>query len=183
MKKVQLGLWVIIAIAILALIVGTVYSFVQYKIQKISHPEVTFQIENQGVVKMEMYPEYAPNTVANIIKLVENGYYNNKVIYGKDNICLYVGQDPENENINPTKSLIFKDIEVGSEDDYEYSIDGEFVNNGFTQNTLRHEKGIVTLIRNNYGSNFIEEGYNSGNARLGVMLSGEMGNLNGIYAA
>ena len=52
------------------------------KTEKIPHPEVTFEIENYGTVKMELYPEYAPNTVANIIKLAESGYYDGKLIFG-----------------------------------------------------------------------------------------------------
>ncbi len=183
MKKLQFFLWIVIAIAILVLIGGCVYSFVRAKTQEILHPEVTFEIENYGTVKMELYPEYAPNTVANIIKLVEKGYYNNKVVYGKDDMCLYVGRDAEGEYVNPTKSVIFDDVESGSEEDYEYSIKGEFVANDFRQNTLRHERGVITLIRSNFGTGFTEESYNSGNSQIGVMIDGKVENLNGVYAA
>ena len=56
---------------------------------------LTFEIENLGTIKMELYQEYAPNTVANIVKLVEHGYYNNKVIYGKNTLCLYFGMNSD----------------------------------------------------------------------------------------
>lgn len=183
MKKVQICIWVIVIIAVLVLIGGCVYNFVKAKTEESVHPEVTFNIENYGTIKMELYPEYAPNTVANLIKLVESGYYDNKVVYGKDEMCLYVGRNQDGEAENPTVSLIYDDIEEGSDADYEYSIFGEFVANGYDANTLRHEKGIVSLIRNNYGTSLSEESYNSGNAQLGIMMDDKSNNLNGVYAA
>ena len=183
MKKLQFCIWVVIAIFLIALIGGCIYNLVLAKTEKNVHPEVTSELENYGNVKMELYPEYAPNTVTNIIKLIQKGYYNNKVVYGKDEMCLYVGRDADGEYKNPTMSQIADDIKEGSDADFEYSIKGEFVANDFTKNTLRHEKGIVSLIRNNYGSNLAEESYNSGCAQLGVMLTDEAENLNGLYAA
>lgn len=185
-KKIQFVVWIIVAIATLLLIGGVVYNRVCLASQEVKKPEATFEIENYGTVKMELYPEYAPNTVANFIKLIESGYYNNKVIYGKDEICLYAGRDEGGELVNPTIGLISEDIEAGSEKDYDYTIPGEFVANGFTQNTLRHEKGVITLIRNDYTqyfSNLAEQSYNSGNAQLGIMMSDESSSLNGAYAA
>ena len=182
-KKVQICVWTIIAIVVVLLLGGCIYNFVRATKEEPIHPEVAFEIENLGTIKMELYPEYAPNTVKNIIKLVESGYYNNKVIYGKDEICLYVGRTAEGEAENPTASLIFDEIKAGTEQDFEYSIKGEFIANGFKQNTLSHEKGIVSLIRNNYGTGFYEQSYNSGNAQLAVMLSEDSANLNGVYAA
>lgn len=183
MKKLQFCIWIIIAIALIALIGGCIYNLVLAKTEQVVHPEVTFEIENYGNVKMELYPEYAPNTVTNIIKLVEKGYYNNKVVYGKDTMCLYVGRDSEGEYKNPTMSQIRDDVNEGSDADFEYSIKGEFVANNFTKNTLKHEKGVVSLIRNNYGNGLTEESYNSGCAQLGVMITDEAENLNGLYAA
>lgn len=182
-KKLQICVWTIIAVAVFILIGGCVYNLARATNETPIHPEVTFEVENVGTIKMELYPEYAPNTVKNIIKLVESGYYNNKVLYGKDELCLYMGRNAEGEAENPMASLIFDEIEAGTEADYEYSINGEFVANGFNQNTLNHKKGIVSLIRNNYGTGFYEQSYNSGNAQLGIMLSDDSSNLNGVYAA
>ena len=92
-KKLRFILWLIIVIAIVLLIGTSIYNIVMAKTEKVSHPEVTFELENYGNIKIELYPEYAPNTVANFIKLVEKGYYNDKVIYGKDEVCLYVGRN------------------------------------------------------------------------------------------
>ena len=185
MKKVKIVLWVLIAIMVVGLIGLNVYSIYSAKTQEVVHPEISFEIENQGTVKMELYPEYAPNTVANIVKLAEKGYYNNKVIYGKDEICLYLGRNSAGEAENPKASLINEAIEVDSENDYEYTISGEFLANKYEQNTLRHQKGVVSLMRSDYTqyfSNLSEESYNSGNAQLGVIME-DSPNLNGAYAA
>ena len=181
-KKVQFVIWAIILIAVVGLLGGLVYSVVKMNTEGNVHPEVTFEIKDYGNVKMELYPKYAPNTVANFIRLVEKGYYNNKVVYGKDEICLYAGRNSEGEIENPKTSLIFDNVEAGSEYDYDYTIKGEFAGNGFKQNTLMHEKGVVSLIRNDYTQyvqTLSEESYNSGNAQLGIMMGENASNLNG----
>lgn len=185
-KKLKIVLWSIIVIGIITLIGLNVYSLVMAKTQEVVHPEVSFEVENYGTIKMELYPEYAPNTVTNFIKLVEKGYYNEKVIYGKDEVCLYVGRNQEGEAVNPKISLISDNVEVGSENDYDYTIPGEFVANDFKQNTLRHEKGVISLIRNDYTQyvpTLSKESYNSGNAQIGIMMGDASSNLNGVYAA
>lgn len=185
-KKVQLVIWIIIVIAVIGLLGCFGYNIVKMNTEGNVHPEVTFEIQDYGKVKIELYPEYAPNTVANFIKLVEKGYYNNKVVYGKDEICLYVGRNSEGDVENPKTSLIFDEVEAGSEYDYDYTIEGEFAANGFKQNTLMHEKGVITLIRNDYTQyvqTLSEESYNSGNAQLGIMMGENASNLNGSYAA
>ena len=101
-KKVQFVLWILVAVVAVALIGIYGVGFVKSKVEGTIHPVVTFEIENHGTVKAELYPEYAPNTVATIVALVKNGFYENKVIYGKDNICLYVGRDTDG-NVPLTK--------------------------------------------------------------------------------
>lgn len=183
--KLKMILWVLLGVITVALIGLCVYNLFLSKTQSTVHPEVSFEIENYGTIKMELYPEYAPNTVANIIKLVESGYYNDKVIYGKDEVCLYLGRNLEGEAINPKASSIDSSVEADSDKDYEYTIPGEFVANGFEKNTLRHEKGIISLIRSDYSQYFSElseESYNSGNAQIGIIMN-DARNLNGIYTA
>lgn len=185
-KKAQIVIWVIILVAVLALLGGYVYSVVNRVTVGNIHPEVSIEIQDQGTVKLELYPEYAPNTVANFIRLVEKGYYDGKVLYGKDEICLYAGRNTEG-NIDQAKtSLIFDGVDEGSEYDYEYAIEGEFILNGHNENTLKHEKGVLSLIRNDYTQympSLSNESYNSGNTQLGIMMSDDSSNLNGAYAA
>ena len=185
-KKLGLVIWVLIALAAFLALGGIVYNRAKMESQGNKHPVVTFELADKGNIKIELYPEYAPNTVANFVKLVQSGYYNNKVIYGKDEICLYAGRDSLGEAVNPKLSLIDSSVEADSENDYEFTIEGEFYTNGFEQNTLRHEKGIITLIRNDYTqyvSALSDESYNSGNAQIGIMMSDDSSTLNGVYAA
>lgn len=183
-KKIQFVLWLIIMIAVIILMGVLLQNNIVAKTSTVTHPVATFEIQDYGTVKMELYPEYAPNTVTNFIKLIEKGYYNNKVIYGKDDICLYVGRNASGEAENPKASLIFDNIEADSDQDYDYTIKGEFIANGFEQNTLSHEKGVISLIRNDYSqylTNLQEESYNSGNAQIGIMMSDDSRALNGAY--
>lgn len=185
-KKVQIIVWAIIAAIVCILAGGYIYFTADRLMSGNTHPEVTFEVQDYGTIKMELYPEYAPNTVANFIKLVEKGYYNNKVVYGKDDICLYVGRNSEGEIDNPKTSLVLDKVEENSDYDYEYTIPGEFIANGYKENTLKHEKGVVTLIRNDYTQyvgTLTEESYNSGNSQLGIMMGDEASNLNGLYAS
>lgn len=182
-EKIKLVLWISIVLMLVALIGLFVYDAYLAKTEEVVHPQVSFEIENQGTIKIELYPEYAPNTVANIIKLVEKGYYNNKVVYGKDDVCLYLGRNAEGEAENPKASLIDENIEADSENDYEYTISGEFLANDYESNTLNHTKGVVSLMRSDYTqyfSDLADESYNSGNAQIGVLMTDERA-LNGLY--
>ena len=182
--KEKLKLFVLIIITcVLFLGVGlAVYTIIKSQNDEINHPIATFEIQDYGTIKMELYPEYAPNTVTNFIALINAGYYNNKVISGKDDMCLYMARvADEEEKITPKISLIDSSIEADSDNDYEYGINGEFIANGFEKNTLRHEKGSISLNRSDYAMyGLYEEGYNSGNAQFSVMMNDES-NLNGLY--
>lgn len=185
MKKLQFVIWIIVAIALVLGIGLFVYNRIMMETKGDSYPEVTFELENFGTVKMELYPQYAPNTVANFIKLVESGYYNDKVFFGRDEVCIYIGRTQDGEVVDPTSDLVTEKTEEGAEA-YKYEISGEFVANGFEANTLRHEKGIVSLIRKDYTSAFptlYQQSYDSGNAQIGIMMGEKAGNLNGSYAA
>ncbi len=182
-KKLQICFWLIIAILIFVILGGVVYQLVRATTEDTVHPEVTFEIENLGTIKMELYPEYAPNTVKNIIRLVENGFYNNKVVYGKDEICVYVGRESDANVPDVKASYMIDTIEKDSDSDFNYSIAGEFLLNKFDKNILNHEKGVVTLLRNDYGSGLTNESYNSGNTQIAIMMTKESSKLNGAYAA
>lgn len=182
-EKIKLLILIIIAVVLVGLIGVVVYNGVNSIQDTSANPVATFELQDYGTIKMELYPEYAPNTVTNFIALIEAGYYNNKIIYGKDDICLYMARNSEEENQGPTISLLDNSIEAGSDQDYAYEIKGEFIANGFEQNTLRHEKGIVSLNRSDYSTyGLTEEGYNSGSAQFSVMMQ-DSANLNGVYCA
>lgn len=106
-----------------------------------SNPVVTFEMEDGGVIKAELYPEIAPNTVNNFISLVKKGFYDGLIFHRVISGFMIQGGDP-------------KGIGIGGPG---YSIKGEFTGNGF-KNTLSHEKGVLSMARagdpNSAGSQF-----------------------------
>ena len=184
-KKLQSIIWLIIAIIAIALIGFISYKAVIANTQKIENPTITFSIDGYGDVTIKLYPEYAPNTVKNIIALAKAGYYDGKIIYGKDDFSEYWGRNAEGNVDAPQLSTIDSSIEKDSDKDYKYSIKGEFSFNGFEQNTLSHKKGIVSMVRADYTKqigNLVEESYNSADSQFTIMVKNST-ELNGRYAA
>lgn len=182
-EKLKLIIGVLVILLLLGGIGFVTYQGIAKETDQQKNPVATFELQDQGTIKMELYPEYAPNTVANFIALIQSGYYQNKVLYGKDDICLYMGRGAEGETDMPKISQIDNSVEAGSDADYEYEINGEFIVNGFEKNTLRHEKGVISLNRYDYSSyGLTEESYNSGRAQFSIMMD-NASTLNGVYCA
>ena len=88
------------------------------------NPVVTMLIENYGNVEIELYPDMAPNTVANIINLINSRYYKGyKFDRVVEDFCIQCGNEDSKTS--------------------EYSVKGEFVANNYTNNTLKFERGTV----------------------------------------
>ena len=75
MKKTGKILWVIALIAIIVLIGVVGYGYFKKSTLKVQNPVATMEVENFGTIKMELYPDQAPNTVANFIALANRGFY------------------------------------------------------------------------------------------------------------
>ena len=146
----------IIVLAIIAAIVLVVVNFTMSKVSKKPNPVVTMEIEGYGTVKIELYPDKAPNTVKNFIKLAQRGFYNGKGFTDIEDGFIEGGfnEDPNAEadekNLTPAAKLsnLFDGIEEGKDKDY--AIKGEFIENGFNDNTLSHERGVVSMFRKSY---------------------------------
>lgn len=95
------------------------------------NPIVTMKIKDYGTIKIELYPEYAPNTVANFVSLVESGFYDNNTFHRLVPGFVLQGGDP---------------LGIGTGDPG-YTIKGEFKENGYTKNTLKHTTGIISMAR------------------------------------
>ena len=106
-----------------------------------SNPVVTFEMENGDVMKAELYPEIAPNTVNNFISLVKKGFYDGIIFHRVISGFMIQGGDPNG---------------IGSGGPG-YSIKGEFTANGF-KNDLKHDRGVLSMARtmapNSAGSQF-----------------------------
>ena len=107
-----------------------------------SNPIVTIEMENGGVIKAELYPEIAPNTVANFVNLVASGFYDGLIFHRVIPGFMIQGGDPQGTGMGGPG----------------YSIQGEFARNGFKQNNLRHSRGVLSMARsmmpNSAGSQF-----------------------------
>lgn len=183
-NKTKLMIWIVLAI-LAALVLGLlIYNIIVYKTHKVQNPVATLEIENYGNIKIELYPEYAPNTVANFINLINKGFYTGKTFYGKDVNAIFATKNADGTDAAPTKSLVDSSVQSGTELDTKYQINGEFVANKFDTNTLKHEKGVVSMLREEYSSflGLTEQGYNSASCHFQIMLDSNR-NLNGVYTA
>lgn len=106
------------------------------------NPVVTIEMENGGVIKAELYPEKAPNTVNNFISLVKSGFYDGLIFHRVISGFMIQGGDPAG-------------VGTGGPG---YSIKGEFALNGFKGNDIKHERGVLSMARamnpNSAGSQF-----------------------------
>ncbi|MCI9173585.1 MAG: peptidylprolyl isomerase [Lachnospiraceae bacterium] len=94
------------------------------------NPIVTFEMENGDVMKAELYPETAPNTVNNFISLIQSGYYNGLCFHRVIRGFMIQGGCPEGTGTGGPG----------------YSIRGEFAQNGFS-NDLKHSPGVLSMAR------------------------------------
>ncbi len=170
MKKKSLALSIIALIFVLILGGFLAYGYYQKANYKLTRPVVSMEIENYGTIKIELYPDMAPNTVKNFIKLINEGYYNGLTFHRvEDN--LIQGGDKAGDGTGET----------------EYSINGEFTANDY-DNTLKFERGTLGLARTDYtyyssmDSSLVEEGYNSGYAQFFIMAQDETA-FDGYYTA
>ena len=106
-----------------------------------ANPIVTIEMENGDVMKVELYPEIAPNTVNNFISLVKKGYYDGLIFHRVIAGFMIQGGCPNGNGMGGPG----------------YSIKGEFSQNGF-KNTLKHTEGVLSMARamnpNSAGSQF-----------------------------
>ena len=122
------------------------------------NPIVTIEMENGGIIKAELYPEVAPNTVANFVSLVSSGFYDGLIFHRVIPGFMIQGGDPQGTGMGGPG----------------YTIKGEFARNGFKQNTLKHTRGVLSMARsmmpNSAGSQFF-------------IMHADAPHLNGDYAA
>ena len=91
---------------------------------------VTIEMENGGVMKGVLYPEIAPKTVENFIKLAQEGFYDGLIFHRVIPGFMIQGGCPDGTGMGGPG----------------YSIEGEFTANGF-RNDLRHERGVMSMAR------------------------------------
>ena len=106
-----------------------------------ANPVVTITMDNGDVMKAELYPEIAPNTVNNFISLVKKGFYDGLIFHRVISGFMIQGGCPDGTGMGGPG----------------YSIKGEFSQNGF-KNDLKHTEGVLSMARamdpNSAGSQF-----------------------------
>lgn len=95
-----------------------------------NNPQITIEMENGGIIKAELYPDVAPNTVRNFLSLVKKGFYDGVIFHRVIPGFMIQGGDPEGSGMGGPG----------------YSIKGEFSGNGFA-NQLKHDKGVLSMAR------------------------------------
>ena len=121
------------------------------------NPIVTIKMAQGGVIKAELYPEVAPNTVKNFVSLIKKGFYDGVIFHRVIPGFVIQGGDPQG-------------IGIGGPG---YSIKGEFAANGF-KNDLKHTKGVLSMARSGHPD--------SAGSQFFIMVA-DAPHLNGQYAA
>ena len=124
------------------------------------NPIVTMEIQDYGTITIELYPEYAPNTVANFISLIESDFYNGLTIHRVVPGFVIQGGDPSGNGTGGPG----------------YTIAGEFQANGYPKNTLSHTRGIISMARSS--------SYDSAGSQFFIVLDDSAKtSLDTLYAA
>lgn len=97
---------------------------------EVRNPLVTMDLGELGVIKVELFPDVAPNTVNNFISLVQAGFYDGVIFHRVIPGFMIQGGDPTGTGMGGPG----------------YSIRGEFSQNGF-ENSLKHERGVISMAR------------------------------------
>ena len=123
-----------------------------------SNPIVKIEMESGKTITLELYPEIAPNTVANFISLASGGFYDGLIFHRVIPGFMIQGGDPTGTGMGGPG----------------YTIKGEFARNGYRENTLRHTRGVISMARsgmpNSAGSQFF-------------IMHADAPHLDGSYAA
>ncbi len=126
--------------------------------EKGANPVVTIEMQNGDKIKVELYPDVAPNTVRNFISLVRKGFYDGLVFHRVVDGFVIQGGDPEGTGTGGPG----------------YFIRGEFKANGF-ENDLKHTRGVISMAR--YPENF-----DSAGSQFFILVE-DQPHLDGEYAA
>jgi len=165
-KNILLSVLIIVLVIVLEAIVIGYYN---HTTDTYRNPIVTMEVADYGKIVIELYPDKAPNTVKNFIKLVNEGFYNGLTFHRAIENTLIQGGDPEGTG-------------AGNSD---FAIPGEFYANGFEKNNIRHEAGVISMARADYSSlstSLLKQGYDSASTQFFIMDT-TVKSFDGLYCA
>ena len=134
MKKIKNIIWIVALIVLIALVGTLGYGYYKKATMEIKNPVATMEVENFGTIKIELYPEQAPETVANFIALANRGFYDGLTFHRTIPEFMIQGGDKNGDGSGtPTLS----DLKDDGSSTTNYAIEGEFIANGYNKNTLK----------------------------------------------
>ena len=154
MKGLIAGL-IVLALATAGVIIYARLSEPDYS--KVPYPTVTITMENGDEIHLELYPDIAPNTVANFVQLAQDGFYDGTILHRVISGFMIQGGDPTGTGMGGPG----------------FTIKGEFSANGFANN-LSHTRGVISMAR--------AQDYNSAGSQFFIMHA-DAPSLDGQYAA
>ena len=169
MKKQYKILLIIAIVAMVVAIAVLGYGYYRKATEVVQNPIVTMEIEGYGTIKIELYPDMAPNTVAHFVKKVNEGFYDGLTFH----------------RVIPDFMIQGGDKEGTGSGELDYAIQGEFIANGFSKNILKHERGVISMARadySSYGSGLTSYSYNSAGTQFFIMTE-DSPSLDGYYTA
>ena len=125
------------------------------------NPRATITMADGAEIVLILYPDKAPNTVANFISLANSGFYDGLTFHRVVEDFVIQGGDPNGDGTGGPG----------------YTIEGEFLNNGYKKNDLKHTRGVISMAR--FGS---EDNYDSAGSQFFIMVE-DKDYLDGDYAA
>lgn len=129
-KKAKIIVAAAVAV-ILAAVLICAGLFKQKENMAMENVKVKVEMESGESFVLELYPQYAPETVANFVSLAKSGFYNGVGFHRIVDGFMAQGGDPEGTG-------------MGGSDK---TIKGEFESNGFSQNTISHTRGVISMAR------------------------------------
>ena len=180
MEKSKNIIWIIALVLVIVLIGVVGYGYYKNTTMEVKNPIATMEVENFGTIKIELYPELAPETVANFVTLSNRGFYDGLTFHRIVKDFMIQGGDKEGTG---SGAASISDLKDGG-DDTAYSIKGEFIANG-VKNKLKFDAGIIGMARSDYTSSspsLEEESYNSGSSQFFIMTKNNT-SLNGYYTS
>lgn len=179
-KDVIIRIIMIIAILLVIAIIGYVcFGIYQKNTKEFKNPVATIEVQDYGTIKVELYPDKAPNTVANFICLANRGFYNGLSFHRTIPDFMIQGGD---KNGDGTGTPTIDDLK-GNGDTSTYAIEGEMIANGYSKNTLKMERGVIAMARSDYSSissSLAKKGYNSAGSQFFIMQK-DNETISGLY--
>ena len=178
-KEVTRIMTILLIIVLIIIIIYVVYGIIKRAIGNKPNPIATIEVQDYGTIKVELYPDYAPNTVANFITLANRGFYNGLTFHRVIPGFMIQGGD---KNGDGTGVPTLGDLK-GTEDTTTYNIKGEMIASGNTNNKLKMEAGVIAMARSDYtsiSSSLTTESYNSAGSQFFIMHENNPG-INGLY--